>query len=783
MSFKFAARTILELGKELISSDEVALYELIKNAVDAGSPRIEIAVHNLLGGSRYREAVERLTEEGQSRSEVLKFVRAGLVDSDRPVSEELLASLKKCSGNRSFLQTLRSFHDDVNYIEIRDTGHGMSLDELKDVFLRIGTYSRRNENLKGAQHLGDKGIGRLSAMRLGDRLRVTTTKRGEQYWNLLDIDWALFAGDEDVDADSISLEPELGDEKIDRDKQGTVVRISALRGDWDKERFTDMLQGKVARMVDPFIRGNANRLIVARHNGTRVQVPSIRATLLRAAHAVCHVEFRMEDDTPVIEGEINYRLRHRKRRIDAQGPELYSLTQEAVKRRAKRGHAAFRLIPIRPAALKRLDHFKCDIYWFNRNALVGVEGLSEGRDETRKQISYWSGGPMLYRYGYRILPYGDLDDDWLGLDEAAFGASGFKLNRQQVIGRVRIDTPHSALSEKTDREGLIDSDTFNALQKILIWIVHTEMRGLINLADKLEQDKGREADLDTQTVAKMRARVEAALQRLCEQVGDSSAAEIKSLSRSVESLAKHSQDLVERIDGVIKEADQEREKYVYLAGIGLMTEFIFHELERAVSHAMEAVSGRTLRQSTIESLREQLKTLHKRIAAFDELTTEKRQRKSTVDLAEVVDLTLENHIRKFERHGIVASVEPPDRSFKVKAVRGMVIQILENLIVNAAYWLKEQRQFETDFRPTLKVSLDADAKTVTVEDNGPGVIVDRREHIFQPFISLKPSGLGRGLGLYISREMAEYHGWKLRMTEDVGRVRDGRLNAFVLDMG
>ena len=39
-SFTFSARTILELGKELISSDEVALYELIKNGVDAGSKTI-----------------------------------------------------------------------------------------------------------------------------------------------------------------------------------------------------------------------------------------------------------------------------------------------------------------------------------------------------------------------------------------------------------------------------------------------------------------------------------------------------------------------------------------------------------------------------------------------------------------------------------------------------------------------------------------------------------------------------------------------------------------------
>ena len=31
MSFSFEARTLLELGKELISTDEVALFELIKN--------------------------------------------------------------------------------------------------------------------------------------------------------------------------------------------------------------------------------------------------------------------------------------------------------------------------------------------------------------------------------------------------------------------------------------------------------------------------------------------------------------------------------------------------------------------------------------------------------------------------------------------------------------------------------------------------------------------------------------------------------------------------------
>ena len=78
--------------------------------------------------------------------------------------------------------------------------------------------------------------------------------------------------------------------------------------------------------------------------------------------------------------------------------------------------------------------------------------------------------------------------------------------------------------------------------------------------------------------------------------------------------------------------------------------------------------------------------------------------------------------------------------------------------------------------------IDTDDRSLTVEDNGPGVIGDRRERIFQPFVTTKPTGQGRGLGLYISRDMAEYHGWKLYLDDKVGRVRERRLNAFVLDM-
>ena len=750
---------------------------------DSKSPRLEIIVNVQLRYSDYREAVDGIREGERSLPETIDFILEKLADRDSVDATTLLGELRGTQWKKAFLKRLKNLYDRLNYIEVRDAGHGMSFKELSDVFLHIGTRSRQQHNEKGARYLGDKGIGRLSAMRLGDHLRVKTCRAKDLRWNLLDIDWTWFSGDEDRNVDTIHIEPKIGDKKSKVAEHGTTIRVSALQGDWDFPRFKGMLEDKIARIVDPFVPGAAHRLIVARYNGERVLIPSIPASLLRAAHAICHVEFRMENGVPVLEGEIDYRYRHCKRSIDARGPEVLSLAQETRKRRAKRGHAAEILIPIRLAELSRLGNFSCDIYWYNRRVVDAVDGLTKTSTGTRDEISNWSGGPMLYRYGFRILPYGGPQDDWLGLDQRAFGQSGFKLNRQQMLGRVLLETPHSSLGEQTNREGLVSSETSDALRRILSWVVHTEMRGLINEADKREQMERRAADQDTRALSGAQKRVDAALGRLRKQVGDAADGEMNDLSKSVADLVAQSQNLIKCIDDVRDEADEERSKFVYLAGIGLMTEFIFHELERAVNYTMQLISGWEAQQVAIDSLLDQLKTLHKRIVAFDELTTSKRQTKSSFDLVALVDSILEHHSKEFERHGIEVSFVQPSRSFSIKAVRGMVIQIIENLIVNAVYWLKQQKHFEPDFKPVLKFNVDIEGKFLTISDNGPGVTDDRRERIFEAFDTTKPTGQGRGLGLYIARDMAEYHGWKLCMDDEIGCIREGRTNVFVLDMG
>ncbi len=783
MGFKFEARTVLELGKELISSDEVAVYELIKNAVDAKSSKIEIEAQIILRHSSYVQALSQL-EAGEPVENVIETVRHGMMETaPQDAATSFFAQLERYKHRRKWFElALKAGYARHNWIQVSDSGNGMTLEQLDDVFLTIGTRSRRIENVAGASYLGDKGVGRLSTMRLGDRLLVTSATANQPYWGRLRINWTLFSHDRGIPLEEISITPVQGTLKQDPEAKGTVVRVSCLSADWTPGRFDDVMKGRIARMVDPFS-GLGQKILIARYNGTRVLIPSVPKKLLEAAHATCRITFKFEDGEPVLRAEMDYPLREKDRVATYRGVEIYSLAQRDSKKRGKRGHAAFENIRIRPQALVDLGPFEADIYWYNRAVVDAIAGLTEKQQQTREQINNWSGGPMLYRHGYRVLPYGEPNDDWCALDRNAFGESGFKLNRQQVIGQVLIHSSHLALSEQTNRQGLIESDAEAALRKMLMVMLHIDFRGLINEADKIEKITNREKIEQAAEYRRTHEELGEALKTLRQHLSADQLTYANQVSSKAQSLIEQCSTIVSTLDKAVAQSEDDRENFLHLAGIGLMTEFIFHELDRAVRHTLLALGSAkgSDKQATMKSLEDQLVTLQKRVSAFDELTGEKRQSKSTFDVREVIDFVLASHTSQFERHQITVHYEPVP--FTMKAVRGMIVQILENLVSNSVYWLKLQTEYQTGFKPEIWINVDPQTKIITVEDNGPGIDPDRKELIFKPFVTSKPLNQGRGLGLYISRELAEYHGWSLYVENEVGRKRKGRLSIFVLDMG
>jgi len=120
------------------------------------------------------------------------------------------------------------------------------------------------------------------------------------------------------------------------------------------------------------------------------------------------------------------------------------------------------------------------------------------------------------------------------------------------------------------------------------------------------------------------------------------------------------------------------------------------------------------------------------------------------------------HVKRLAQSGFarhIRFVEEYDPSLPmVYANRDHLIQVFLNLVKNAAEAIGENAtdgeiQLTTAFRPGVRLSLPGSKARVSlplefcVKDNGPGVPDDLLPHMFDPFVTTKPSGSGLGLAL------------------------------------
>jgi signal transduction histidine kinase len=245
-------------------------------------------------------------------------------------------------------------------------------------------------------------------------------------------------------------------------------------------------------------------------------------------------------------------------------------------------------------------------------------------------------------------------------------------------------------------------------------------------------------------------------------------------------------DLTSRAQERVDVAEAEGRQMVQMAGVGLMVEVVAHELARASETALaslERLRGKDLPaeiRANLETLRSEMKTVSKRLRVLDELSVSGRQRTERFDLGTTIDDILEGHAVQFTRHRIVVRWRKPKAPLMVQAVKGMVIQIIENLISNSVYWIAIRQTREPSFEGRIAVEIRSDPLIVRFSDNGRGIAPDHRDRIFQPFWSLKEKGRRRGLGLYIARENAGYLGGNLTLSD--ARNEFDRLHEFVLEL-
>jgi PAS domain S-box-containing protein len=102
---------------------------------------------------------------------------------------------------------------------------------------------------------------------------------------------------------------------------------------------------------------------------------------------------------------------------------------------------------------------------------------------------------------------------------------------------------------------------------------------------------------------------------------------------------------------------------------------------------------------------------------------------------------------------------------KTSPVRGdsaRLVQVILNLVVNAIQALPPDRASTN--RVSVSAADEGDAVVIEVADNGPGVLPEDRDRIFEPFQTTKDVGDGSGLGLFVCRSIVS--AWSGTVTVD-----------------
>lgn len=231
---------------------------------------------------------------------------------------------------------------------------------------------------------------------------------------------------------------------------------------------------------------------------------------------------------------------------------------------------------------------------------------------------------------------------------------------------------------------------------------------------------------------------------------DLDAIPIKGSPREVHPLLHSMNDLLLRLQASIAQqqrftADVSHQLRTPLAGMQTQAELALRETDPTrIHHALEWIQAGTVRLSHLVN---QLLAL-----ARVEVGADREAHLRELDLVQLArDTTSEWVTRALDRRIDLGFEATRDKAL-VRGNELLLQELISNLLDNAIRYTPVQGKI------TVTVAADEEHATVKVEDSGPGIPVEEREHIFDRFYRLHGSGVeGCGLGLAIVREIALIH--------------------------
>ncbi|HCT9038834.1 TPA: ATP-binding protein [Providencia rettgeri] len=770
--FRIAARALRQLGAELITSDEIALNELIKNALDAESKNVHIRISNPFKVSRSQFIIET---NNVNPNEFIDKLKNNFIDQFE--SESIILKIKSTlfdnNSNTSFSDIINKLYDENISICIEDNGIGMDENKLQNSFLVIGTPTKwiEKQTTSDSELLGEKGVGRLSMMRLGRYAKVVSGVKDSDIENKISFDWKKF-DDPNLFLDDIEIPVEYEGKK-ELSSHGTKILIKGIYNHWNEDKVNSFIHSYIRRLQNPF--GEKSRFpILIFLNNIKQPIERIYPWFKKSANFSANIEFKVSDEEPCsLRSELTWRGKT--------SPEIREWPEKDLLRLLGNKEK-----PLDLHLLKELGSFKLNLLWFNRSDLKG-QNIEHSPSEIKEELNLWCGGYAIYRDNFRIGMTGSLEDDWLKVDTGSLKSQGFSFNRYQTVGALSISQKNNPkLLDSANREKLISCEHLDLLKVFLTDIVNKDIRSHIELYKRNEVNIISQELTAEETLQDAKTKLKAAQLKANELKKVVPKDKISVISE-INHVLKTQSENIRRYENAIKLATDQRIEVLELAGLGMVVEKVVHELARLTEKTIDNLKILEKNNPSnditniISIIREQISVTNKRIRTVDALSPSGRNRKEIFDLPETVKSVIDGFSGRLHRHDININLtidgDYSEKKFNVHMVRGLVALVLENLLANSIYWL-QQGLINGDIHRKIDINIDTESYTLAIRDNGPGIDPSAKKEIFRAYYTNRPKG--KGLGLFICNEVAEYHQCSIYL--DTAEEIDGRLRTFVLEL-
>ncbi len=392
-TFKISAALKDLIGKELITDEFVAVFELVKNSFDANASKVEVIFEN-------------------------------------------------------------NYEPENARIIIKDNGKGMNYDDLKNKWLFVAYSAKRlgkeNEDYRDkikTQRVfaGAKGVGRFSCDRLGRFLNLITIKDEPKpkIENLV-VNWEDFENADDEEFVNIKVTHKVLTENTYKLKKGTVLEITGLRDNWDREQILK-LKKSLAKLINPNQENDSDNFEIE-------IIAKDELTLDKEKNKKGEKKNDLEIVNGLVRNSIFETLEIKTSNILVQispkGDYIETTLQD-------RGDLIYYLKEKNP--YKDLKNVGVYLFQLNRAAKANFTRLMG-----MEPVKY--GSVFMYKNGFRVYPYGEEGEDGLGIERRK--QQGYKrfLSTRDLIGRIEINGNQPELRETTSRDGgLVKTQTYRDL--------------------------------------------------------------------------------------------------------------------------------------------------------------------------------------------------------------------------------------------------------------------------------------------------------------------------------